>query len=110
MEVELHSYDEDSDTLVKTSKRLVTSAIANAVQLIIMEARAVSGRRTLKEHKLVGECHSDIISGLFGLHNRIYFILVILMQYSISCMWCSNRLSIRLLSAWVFNCLWFVCM
>ena len=36
------SYDEDLEVTVKTAKRLVDNAIANAVQAVIMEARAVS--------------------------------------------------------------------
>lgn len=36
------SYDEDSDVVVKTARRLVSSAITNAMQIIIMETRAVS--------------------------------------------------------------------
>jgi len=40
------SYDVDLEVTVKAAKRLVDNAIANALQIVIMEARAVSYRLT----------------------------------------------------------------
>ncbi len=99
------SYDEDSDIVIKTARRLVTNAISNAMQVVIMEARAVSVQHifryflynfewTLVKY-LTKECmYWFTIFHLLMMHVKILIFLSCGLLIDHAIMWCFYYLNV----------------